>query len=548
MKKTTITLLIAAVVMWLPTLAQPPLLDAAEYFFDTDPGFGNGTPVAVTPGTTLSSTFDLDISGLDQGVHSAYIRVRDADGNWSFVYRAVVFKVINPGSGTLSELSEMEYFFDTDPGFGNGTAVPVTAGTTLDETFTIDLSALDPGYHKVYFRVMDETDIWGHSYIHNIVRFSTVTPPSLPEIQALEYYFDNDPGFGNGTSVSVTSGYMIDETFEVDMSSLDAGYHKLYIRTMDANSDWSLACIHNLVRVVAGDPAEALNLVALEYFIDEDPGFGNGNSVAAGPEPAIDMTFEADLSAIAPGEHTLFVRALDETGSWSLITESTFVISEAELTAFLEGPFNGTDMNTTLNSAGFIPLEQPFNTPPWNYDGGESVVSMPNADVVDWILLETRNATEASAATTSTASSRFAAFILKDGSITGLDGSTNLQFNAGSVSGNFLVIYHRNHLEVLSAAQLEFTEGKFLYDFSSGADQVYGGTQVLIGTGLYGIYSGDLNGDGVIDEGDLAAEWEMEAGASGYLDSDINMDVQADNVDKNDHWLPNKGTSSAIPD
>ncbi|MCD4735074.1 MAG: right-handed parallel beta-helix repeat-containing protein, partial [Bacteroidales bacterium] len=32
-----------------------------------------------------------------------------------------------------------------------------------------------------------------------------------------------------------------------------------------------------------------------------------------------------------------------------------------DLKAFLEGPFNGTDMNTIVNSSGFLPLAQPYN-------------------------------------------------------------------------------------------------------------------------------------------------------------------------------------------
>ena len=62
------------------------------------------------------------------------------------------------------------------------------------------------------------------------------------------------------------------------------------------------------------------------------------------------------------------------------------------------------------------------------------------------------------------------------------------------------------------------------------------------------MYAGDLNGDGIIDEGDLVEEWDLETGLSGYIDSDINLDTQADNVDKNDLWLPNNGTTSAIPE
>ena len=46
-----------------------------------------------------------------------------------------------------------------------------------------------------------------------------------------------------------------------------------------------------------------------------------------------------------------------------------------DITAFLEGPYNGTTMTQGLT--GLVPLNQPYNTAPWNYTGTESVVSVP---------------------------------------------------------------------------------------------------------------------------------------------------------------------------
>ncbi len=54
-----------------------------------------------------------------------------------------------------------------------------------------------------------------------------------------------------------------------------------------------------------------------------------------------------------------------------------------DITVFLEGPYNGTDMNTAINSV--LPLSQPFSGFPWFYLGTESVVSIPNGNIVDWV-------------------------------------------------------------------------------------------------------------------------------------------------------------------
>ncbi|MBL7105055.1 MAG: hypothetical protein ISS18_12065 [Bacteroidales bacterium] len=96
-----------------------------------------------------------------------------------------------------------------------------------------------------------------------------------------------------------------------------------------------------------------------------------------------------------------------------------FKISSAfNLKVFLEGPFFGTQMTPFLNIFGYLPLSQPYNKPPWNYNGTESVTSIPNSDVIDWALVELRETTgDASTATSDSVVARQAAFLLKDGTI-----------------------------------------------------------------------------------------------------------------------------------
>ena len=117
-----------------------------------------------------------------------------------------------------------------------------------------------------------------------------------------------------------------------------------------------------------------------------------------------------------------------------------------DVNVFLEGPFSGTQMTTGLNQANVLPLGQPFNTAPWNYEGTEMVTAIPNSNVVDWVLVELRDAPDAASATQATRIARKAGFILQDGSIKGLDGVSNLAFDNSLIHQLFVVIWHRNHL------------------------------------------------------------------------------------------------------
>lgn len=121
-----------------------------------------------------------------------------------------------------------------------------------------------------------------------------------------------------------------------------------------------------------------------------------------------------------------------------------------DLKVFLEGPFNGTNMNAGINDLSLLPLSHPYNIPPWNYPGTESVASIPNNQVVDWVLIEGRDAPDAASATETTSFVRQAAFLLSNGKIVDLDGVSLLSTNYSLNNNLFVVIWHRNHLPILS--------------------------------------------------------------------------------------------------
>jgi len=152
-------------------------------------------------------------------------------------------------------------------------------------------------------------------------------------------------------------------------------------------------------------------------------------------------------------------------------------------------------------------------------------------------------------ATGGTMTDRKAAFLLNSGKIVDLDGSSLLQFDNNITQQLFVVILHRNHLGIISFDYLTESDGAYLYNFSTGVDQVYGSLtgHKEIAPGIWGMFAADGNSDGIVNSVDESPVWENEAGEEGFLNSDYNLDGQSDNKDKDDFWAPNLGEGTQVP-
>jgi uncharacterized protein (TIGR02145 family) len=221
-----------------------------------------------------------------------------------------------------------------------------------------------------------------------------------------------------------------------------------------------------------------------------------------------------------------------------------------DLEVYLEGPYFSGALTPWLNGWGYLPLDHPYDASPWFYYGPEAVTAIPNADVVDWVLVELRQTTgPASTANQDSAIARQVGFIMEDGSIVGMDGSSPLQFNVSVTSNLYAVVMTRNHLSIMSGYPLQLSGGVYAYDFTTAADKVYGGVNghKQIAGGVWAMVSGDGDSNGNVNNADKIDVWKPQSGNSGYLNGDFNMNGQVDNVDKNEYWKPNSGRSSQVP-
>ncbi|MEO7312029.1 MAG: hypothetical protein ABIX01_16625 [Chitinophagaceae bacterium] len=158
----------------------PSNIVKAEYFFDTDPGFGSAINIPVTPGADVQNIgFAAALDTLSQGIHSLYIRSKNANGVWGITNRQVMYRA-NPASGVPpANITNVEYFIDADPGIGNAVPIAINAAANLaDFIAPINISGLSVGSHKLYIRSRTSSG-WSITNIYTFPIAATVTSPFI---------------------------------------------------------------------------------------------------------------------------------------------------------------------------------------------------------------------------------------------------------------------------------------------------------------------------------------------------------------------------------
>lgn len=226
---------------------------------------------------------------------------------------------------------------------------------------------------------------------------------------------------------------------------------------------------------------------------------------------------------------------------------SQFIAVNAKV--YLQGAWNVSNgnMNTALLTNGVIPLAQPYSGAPWNYAGTENVSSIP-ANVVDWVLVELRTGTAAA-----TMVGQRAGFLLNDGTIVDLDGTTLLEFTNGLTAGNYyIVVSHRNHLAIMSATAQLLDANSVLYNFTTAKSQSFfdpllGSFQVKdLTAGNWGMFGGNGNGDGIVFTPDYQLYLQQRT-QYGYKSADYDMNATVFTPDYFRIWQFNRTIRTHVP-
>ncbi|MEN9571887.1 MAG: hypothetical protein RL172_3118, partial [Bacteroidota bacterium] len=153
---------------------------------------------------------NIDLATLSQGVHIVGIRSQDANGAWSHDNKWIFLKPYQTANGAAQpKIARMEYFIDTDPGYGNATPVTISAATDIANLlFDADISNVPGGTHKLSIRTQDENGSWS---LDNRVDFTggTLSANTYQWVGNVNSAWNNAANWSGGIIPAASSNVLI---------------------------------------------------------------------------------------------------------------------------------------------------------------------------------------------------------------------------------------------------------------------------------------------------------------------------------------------------
>jgi hypothetical protein len=225
------------------------------------------------------------------------------------------------GIGAFSQVAGFEYFLDIDPGLGKGIAI----NQSVDESGLLQLSTagMPTGSHYLVIRAKDATGKWSIAESRPIY-IQPVEPKDTCSLIGYEYFVDSDPGIGKGKFVSIASSHNFDLNQYINADNFTEGSHLLCIRFFNKNGKASITESRPIY--VTHNPSAPANIVALEYSFDTLGVFGSGTIINVEPNSLIEEDLSIPYADLVKGSHTLYMRAKDSKGVWSMPASTIFSV------------------------------------------------------------------------------------------------------------------------------------------------------------------------------------------------------------------------------
>ncbi len=209
---------------------------------------------------------------------------------------------------------------------------------------------------------------------------------------------------------------------------------------------------------------------------------------------------------------------------------------------------NSTNMKTSLAQASLLPLTQPYANTSYAYNGTESIAASAAVDMVDWLLLQFRDA-----GNPANIVYQKAVLLHKDGHLVDADGSYLIALDPSLTGSYYVSLCHRNHLDIMSAQPISASSNEFFsFDFTGSLSDLFHSTnsnspaaKQMGPNGAWVMMSGDVTATDAVSAADLRKAG-LNLNQSGFQAGDVNFSGSITQQDLN-MILQNFFKNSQVP-
>ncbi len=312
--KRVILIILAFIVF--PVVAQSPLIDRYEYWFNRQTDEKIVTDLA--PVQEANVQFNLSAAELPDGLNSFTIRFRDNESLWSpSLTRFFVKMPVMDNDGEPRQIVACEYRFNHE----DMTSQSLAASPVVSFDELLSTNDLPDGLNSFSIRFKDDSGMWSAMLTRFFVKMPvTQDGGETRQIVAYEYGFNN--GEMNYQTVAAAVDISIDEVLNV--AGLPDGLNSFAIRFKDNAGNWSSVLTQFFVKMPVPEyEGEENQLTAYQIWFNNDSSGMMQNSISG--ESTFNLTETLTAANLPNGLNRVNVRFKDSNGSWSSVLTRFFV-------------------------------------------------------------------------------------------------------------------------------------------------------------------------------------------------------------------------------
>lgn len=226
---------------------------------------------------------------------------------------------------------QIEYFFDTDPGPGNGVLLAQGMSGLQAATEQIDLSALPAGMHTLYSRAKDAHGHWGHPQGKPFLVVEAFPQEENTDLYSAEYYLDHMDQKITSHRTSRQAEVYYDK--HLSLEGVEEGFHTLFVRVKDFRGNDSQ--VMSVPFYLQDEKFVSSPVRNFEYALDAPAGWNTME--VEDPSTEVSQQAVVETDQVSPGMHLLFVRPVDAENQPGPVFFRPFYLEEERLEETLSG-------------------------------------------------------------------------------------------------------------------------------------------------------------------------------------------------------------------